>query len=97
MYDPSDPNEQQDFRWSVTPNDAPSSSVIRLAQIIRMDGLLSIDKLQISRQDLLSRFNTGQELACTSEQFSAVLDELLQISVPMLDDGVESDYYFIHE
>ena len=97
VYDPSDPNEQQDFRWSVTPNDAPSSSVIRLAQIIRMDGLLSIDKLQISRQDLLSRFNTGQELACTSEQFSAVLDELLQISVPMLDDGVESDYYFIHE
>jgi len=97
VYDPSDPDERQDFWWSVGPKDAPPPAVVRLASIIRADGLLSIDKLRVSRQDLLARFNAGQEPGYTTEQFSAVLEELLQIEVPMLDDGVESDCYFIHE
>ena len=97
VYDPSDPDEQQDFRWSVGPNNAPSPAVIRLAGLIRSGGLLSIDKLRVSRQDLLGRFNAGQDPGYSPEQFTAVLEELLQIEVPMLDDGVESDCYFIHE
>ena len=35
VYDPNDPEEQQDFRWSIRPTDAPSSAVIRLAGLIR--------------------------------------------------------------
>ena len=97
VYDPNDPEEQQDFRWSIGPDDAPSHSVIRLAGLIRTDGLLSIDKLRASRQDLLARFNAGSDPNCSPEQFTAVLEELLQVRVAMLDDGVESDYYFIHE
>ena len=97
VYDLNNPDEQQDFRWSVSPDGAPSSAVIRLVGLIHNYGLLSIDKLRVSRQDLLARFNTGQNSPCPPEQFSAVLEELLQIQVPMLDGGVESDYYFIHE
>jgi hypothetical protein len=97
VYDPGDPNEQQDFRWSVGPANAPSLAVIRLAGLIRSHDLLSIDKLRVSRQDLLGRFNAGQDPGYSPEQFTAVLEELLQIEVPMLDDGVESDCYFIHE
>jgi hypothetical protein len=97
VYAPGDPDEQQDFRWSVGPIDAPSSAVIQLAGLIRAGGLLGIDKLLVSRQELLARFNAGQNSGCTPEQFLAILEELLQIQVPMLDDGVETDYYFIHE
>ena len=97
VYDPSDPEEQQDFRWSIRPTDAPSPAVIRLTGLIRIDGLLSIDKLRVSRQDLLARFNAGQDPGYSPKQFTVVLEDLLQIQVPMLDDGVESDYYFIHE
>ena len=97
VYDPADPEEQQEFRWSVGPNDSPSSAVIRLAALIRAGDLLSIDKFRVSRQDLLERFNADQDPGCSPEQFSAVLEELLQIEVPMLDNGSESDCYFIHE
>ena len=97
IYDSNDPSEQQAFRWSVGPADAPSLAVIRLAGLIRIEGLLSIDKLRVSRQDLLERFNAGQEPGYSAEQFASVLEQLLQIEVPMLDDGVESDCYFIHE
>ena len=97
VYDPSDTEEQQDFRWSIPPTAAPSPAVIRLAGLIRNAGLLDNDKLLLSRQDLLARFNAGQNPGYSPEQFTAVVEALLQIQVPMLDDGVESDYYFIHE
>ena len=97
VYDPSEPEEQQDFRWSVDPNDAPSFAATRLAGLIRAEDLLSIDKLRVSRQDLLERFNASQDPGYSPDQFTAVLEELLQIEVPMLDDGVESDCFFIHE
>ena len=97
VYDPNDPDEQQDFCWTVGPGHAPSAAVIRLAGLIRTESLLSIDKLRVSRQDLLGRFNAGQDTSYSSQQFTAVLEELLQIEVPMLDDGIESDCYFIHE
>ncbi len=97
VYDPSYPEEQQDFRWSIPPTAAPSPAVIRLIGLIRNGGLLHSDKLLVSRQDLLARFNAGQDPGYSPEQFTVILEELLQIEVPMLDDGVESDHYFIHE
>ena len=97
VYDPSAPDEQQDFRWSIVPDDAPSPAAICLARLIRIDGLLSIDQLRVSREDLFARFNAGPDSNYTPEQFAAVVEELLHIEVPMLDDGVESDCYFIHE
>jgi len=97
VYDPSDPEEKQDFCWSIGASDAPSASAARLAAVIRSNDLLSIDKLRVSREDLLVHFNAGQDLEYSPEKFSDLLEELLQIEVPMLDSGVEGDCYFIHE
>jgi len=97
VYDPTDPEEQQDFLWPLAESAAPSPAVVRLAALIRREGLLHSDKLQASRKELFTRFNVDQGSICSTGQFSAVLDELLQVRVPMVDDGVESDYYFIHE
>ncbi|QSX79723.1 hypothetical protein [Agrilutibacter solisilvae] len=97
VYDPSDPEEQQDFRWPVPENAAPSPAVVRLAGLIRRARLLHGDRLTPSRQELLARFNAGQDWVCPPDQFTAILEELLQVQVPMLDEGVESDYYFMHE
>ena len=97
VYDPNAPDEQQDFRWSISTRDAPSLAVAQLAGLIRANDLLIIDRLRVSRQDLLARFNAARDTEYSPEQFSALLDELLQIEVPMLDGGVESDCYFIHE
>ena len=97
VYDLSDPEQQQDFCWPIPPTAAPSPAAGRLVALIRKDGLLHSDKLLQSRQDLLARFNAGQDSSSSPEEFQVILEELLQIRIPMLDDGVESDYYFIHE
>ena len=60
VYDRSEMEEQQDFRWPVAANAAPSPAATRLVGLIRRDGLLRSDKLQVSRQELLARFNADQ-------------------------------------
>ena len=50
--------------------------------------MLRGDKLIALRDELLAKFNVGEEPACSREQFEAILDELLCVEVPMLDDGV---------
>ena len=97
IYDPRDPEESQDFRWSIPPTAAPSPDVIHLIRLIRNQKLLVSDKLLLSRQDLLARFVAEEDPSYSSEQFAVILAELLQVNVPMLDHGVESDYFFIHE
>jgi hypothetical protein len=97
VYDQNDPDERQDFRWSLHEDDSPSLEIIRLTSLIRAGNLLSIDKLKVSREDLLARVNSSNEINYSSEQFSNLLDELLRIQVSMIDDGAESDWYFIHE
>jgi hypothetical protein len=97
IYDPRDPEESQDFRWSVPPTAAPSPDVIHLIRLIRNKKLLISDKLLLSRQDLLARFIAERHSGYSNEQFAVILAELLQVKVPMLDHGVEGDYFFIHE
>ena len=97
VYDRNNPEEQQEFRWAMAPADAPPTAVIRLAALIRSAGLLDGDKLIATRQELFAHFNAIMDSECSAEQFTAALESLLQIQVPMLDDGVESDYYFIQE
>jgi hypothetical protein len=97
VYDSSEVEEQQDFRWSVASEAAPSLAATRLVALIHRAGFLRSGKLQVSRQELLAHFNADQRSIYSPHQFSVILDEVLQVKVTMLDRGVESDYYFIHE
>lgn len=96
VYDFATPAENQDFRWSIN-SDAPSVAANRLIRLIRTHNLLDIDQLRVSRYDLLSLFNKEFDQKLSPEEFTPVVEELLQIKIPMLDDGMESDHYFIHE
>jgi hypothetical protein len=97
VYDLADPEEQQDFCWSLDQSASPSPAATRLMAFIRREGLLHSDKLLVSRHDLLARFSAAQSSPASTEKLSLAFDEILKIRVPMLDDGVESDQYFIHE
>jgi len=97
VYDPTDPEEWQDFIWEITEAEVPRKEVVLLAEMIRAQRLLSIDKLVVGRQELERRYAqyTGGHPSATG--FGAILDEPETIEVSMLDDGEKSDYYFIHE
>lgn len=97
VYDPNDPEERQDFCWHASEADVPSDNPCRLAAFIRREALLDIDRLRASRDDLRKMYNQSEPVALSPTDFSKALDTLEEIRVCMVDDGEETDTYFIHE
>lgn len=97
VYDEADPEERQDFLWELTEAEAPSDEVVSLAAMIRAQGLLSIDKLMVGPDELRQRYCAYSGRIYSSEEFERVLEALESIEVPMVDDGVKGDAYFIHQ
>jgi hypothetical protein len=97
MFEEWEQEERQDFRWRATEADVPRKEVLLLVALIHYRRLLDIDKLRVDRAELRDLFNSFYRLTLDSEQFNAVLNELESIEVPMVDEGEESDIFFIHE
>ena len=97
IYDKDDPEETQDFCWHITESNLPDESVYNLAALLKRENLLNIDKIKISKDNLHALYNKAFIASLTSDQFSNVLNSLKTIEVPMVDDGNETDIYFIHE
>ena len=97
IYEQDDPEEVQDFIWHKREVDVPKSSVLNLARLLKRDNLLSIDKITVSRYELRQRYNQSFQLDTSEAEFENILEELLKIEVRMVDDGKETDIFFIHE
>ncbi|MBC6698247.1 hypothetical protein [Hymenobacter sp. BT190] len=90
LYAEDDDEERQDFVWHMTEVAVPSENVMRLIEYLRETKLLDGDKIIIHPINELA-------LPCLklSERKQA-LEELFEVEVRMLDNGEESDSYFIH-
>jgi hypothetical protein len=97
IYEPDDPEETQDFCWHMTEEQAPEGDVLKLARLLNGENLLSIDKISISRDDLLRRYNEKYQVLLSKTDFEVVLENLESLEINMVDDGKETDIYFIHE
>ena len=97
IYDKTDPEEMQFFCWHKSETEAPSNSAYNLASLLNKNKLLSIDQITISRKELRLKYNELYSLNTTEQEFSVILEELEMVEVPMVDDGEETDAYFIHE
>ncbi len=97
IYDPEDSEERQDFCWHATEEDVPSREVYRLAQLIHEQQVLDNDRVSISRDELRGRYNKRYQTEISPEECGEFLGALMRIRVRMVDDGQETDSYFIHE
>jgi hypothetical protein len=97
IYKTDDSEEVQEFRWRKTENEVPPENVRLLAKLLREESLLNIDKIIVTRKELASRYNDVFGVKYTEQEFIKILKILESIEVPMLDNGVETDAFFIHE
>ncbi|VVS93817.1 hypothetical protein DBB_33890 [Desulfoluna spongiiphila] len=97
IYDLDDPEEFQDFCWYQPENRTISTSIYNLACLLHVQDLLDIDKLRISRAELRGRYNDAWNSHLIQAEFDQIVDALEQVVVRMVDDGEDSDMYFIHE
>lgn len=97
VYEIDDPEEVQEFIWHVHEADVPSEGVRKLAELLNEKRLLSIDQISVSRHELRSLYSKKQGRIVPESEFIAILETLESIEIPMVDEGKETDVYFIHE
>ncbi len=97
IYDNNDPEESQDFCWHKSEYDVPNTEVLNLAKLLKTNELLSIDQMRVTREELRSLYNKSYGKDSSESEFLAILEALEEVEVPMVDDGKETDAYFIHE
>jgi hypothetical protein len=90
VYDPNDDEERQGFVWHMTENNVPNDNVKKLLQFLSENNLIDIDKIITPIDELNIDFIDKSEV----ETF---WNDLFDIEVRMIDDGEETDRYFIHD
>lgn len=90
IYDPNDLEERQDFIWHMGEKETPDEDVIALLKHLKDNSLLKGDKFTVPIAEIeVANMDEGS----TGKAF----DKLLAVSVNMIDEGEETDRYFIHE
>jgi hypothetical protein len=89
IYDTSDQDERQDFVWHMTENNVPNDDVKNLVDFLSNKELIDIDKIMTPINEIKIDFIDKYKL-------DNVWNELFNIEVRMIDDGEETDSYFIH-
>ena len=97
IYDKNDPEEIQEFCWHTSENNVPSLNALKLVKLLNNKKLLSIDKITVTKEELRSQYNEMYSTNITETEFARTLEELEEVEVPMVDEGIETDAYFIHE
>ncbi|WP_444923328.1 hypothetical protein ACJJH9_15685 [Microbulbifer sp. DLAB2-AF] len=97
IYEIDDPEEVQESIWHVQESEVPPENVRKLVELLNEKNLLSIDKISISRKELRSLYSKKQGRIVSEDEFISILEALVSIEVPMVDEGRETDVYFIHE
>lgn len=97
IYEKNDPEEIQDFCWHKDEGKTPSTHALELVKLLNKEKLLSIDQISVTREELRLQYNEMFGSNTTESEFVEILEELEEIEVLMVDDGKETDAYFIHE
>lgn len=89
IYDESDPEERQEFIWHKTENEVPPTELNILIEKIVAEKWHNGDKItkDIAEMEFIEFDN---------ETKNRMEFELFEINVKMVDDGEETDSYFVH-
>jgi hypothetical protein len=90
IYDPNDLEERQDFIWRMDEKETPDEDVIALLKHLKDNSLLKGDKLTVPIAEIAV---ANMDESTKGNSF----DKLFAVSVNMIDEGEETDRYFIHE
>jgi len=91
VYDPNNKEEKQDFCWHISDQSVPSRNALEIIKIITENNWCEIDKIIVTKDELFLK--TGWE---SREKFNKSLAEIFNVEIRMVDDGEETDSFFIH-
>ncbi|GAA4312458.1 hypothetical protein [Nibribacter koreensis] len=90
IYDIADPEERQDFILHKTENEVPDEDVITLLAYLKDNELLDGDKLKVPDTEIsLPTMDDARK--------ERAFEALFTVLVSMVDEGEETDCYYIHD
>ena len=81
----------QEFCWHISEDMVPSENAIVLVKNIVAKNLHQGDKIIVSDEELFLKSEITNRI-----NFDHALNEIFNIEIKMIDDGEETDSYFIH-
>ncbi len=87
-----DDDEKQEFCWHVNEHNIPSDELIQLIKVIRDNKFNRTDKIIVTADTIFEKSGWTDRT-----KFNSTYDKLFDIEVKMIDDGEETDSYFIHD
>ena len=89
IYDENDPEERQDFIWHKSEDQVPSPELIILIEKIVAEKWHNGDKISEHIEELeFEEFDNSTK--------NKILTELFDVEIRMVDDGKETDTYWVH-
>jgi hypothetical protein len=85
--------DTQAFSWNIPSSSEQFPNTVALINYLSENNLVSIDKIIISEDSLISRL---KEIGWDSQKINTSLHSLCSINVPMVDNGERTDSFFIH-
>jgi len=83
--------EEQKFCWNMSEENVPSENVAKIVNVLKAHNFIDIDKITATPEEIFLKM---ENLDFSS--FKTALDELLKVEVKMIDDGEETDSFFVH-
>jgi hypothetical protein len=92
-------DEPEDFQeFAVDTSQRPlTEDSLALAEFLHARILVDTDRIAVPRRELLEMFSLAGHNDWTPDRLNAALDDLEEFCVHMVDDGEETDVFFLHE
>jgi hypothetical protein len=91
IFDLNDPEEIQQFCWSMSEDNVPPKEVLEIVKIINENHWCDIDKITVSENELFEKMGWNDR-----QLFDTNFDRLFKVEIRMIDDGEETDSFFVH-
>lgn len=90
IYDETDPEERQEFIWHKSEHETPPIELNILIEKIITKKMHNGDKISKKIEELeFQEFDNITKMK--------IIDELFRVEIKMIDDGKETDSYFVHD
>ena len=89
IFEFEDPTERQDFIWEINQADLPSESILDLIEYLSQKQMISGDRIIKDIDQISLPF-------ANNNQKNKLFEELFNVEVRMIDNGVKTDSFFIH-
>ncbi|MFQ5804544.1 MAG: hypothetical protein ACE5JQ_16770 [Candidatus Methylomirabilales bacterium] len=92
-----DDDEPKDVQWRITDTMLPDPECLEIAAYIAAKDLLDIRELTVPRRKVYDEWVKERGVTCSYEKFERVFDKLVNLKIPIVYKGRETDAFFLDE